>query len=286
MSARFCSFCGKPTPSGAAFCPYCGAAASSVAGPPPPGFAPGPLPGSPPFGYATRPGPPDWLIPPSERRAVDLSVLSTVTLAAVLTLAGVLLGLILTALINVSGLVSVSTGSSGTTVSLPPAWIWAVLLVVVAGFDLAELFLYRSAFRDLSPGDPRFSTPASLAIVAFIGLVLAFLGVAAFLSALYSAVACAGSGMPIPSSCLLTSTFWAGVALLGIGALIAVIGYIGVLIGIWRLGTRYEAPAFKVGAILMIIPYLGVIGAILILIAARTSRGKIKSAGTGTFSPG
>jgi Protein of unknown function (DUF973)/zinc-ribbon domain len=286
MSARFCSFCGKLIPSEAAFCPYCGTAAAGAVRPPPPGFAPGPLPGSPPFGYATRPGPPTWLVPPSESRAVDLSALSTVTLAAVLALAGVLLSLLITSLINVSGFVSVSTGSSGTTISLPPAWVWAVLLVVTAGFDLAELLLYRSAFRSLSRGDPRFSTPASLAIVAFIGLVLALLGVAAFLSALYSAVACAGSGMPIPSSCLLTSTFWAGVALLGVGGLIAVIGYIGVLIGIWRLGTRYEAPAFKVGAVLTIIPYLSVIGAILILVAARSSRGKIQRGGTGSFSPG
>lgn len=216
---------------------------------------------------------------------MDLSVLSTVTLAATFALAGALAGLALSALTNATRLISVTTTSSGTSLSLPPAWVWVVLLIAIGSLDLAEIFLFRSAFRDLSYSDVRFSTPTSLALVAFFGLLLVFIALAVFLDALYSAVACAGSGMPIPSSCLLTSTFWAGLALIAVGGLIALVGYIGVLIGIWRLGTRYGTPAFKVGAILLIIPYLSVVGAILILIAARSSRRTFGTAGPGTFSP-
>lgn len=286
MSARFCSYCGKPVPAGAAFCPSCGAAVPGPAAPPSPGLAPGPPPGAPPFGYAPSPAIPGPIVSSSERRTVDLSVLSTVTLAATIALAGVLAGLALSALTNVTRLISVTTTSSGTTLSLPPAWVWVVLLIAIGSLELAEIFLFRSAFRDLSFSDVRFSTPASLALVAFFGLLLVFIALAILLDALYGAVACAGSGMPIPSSCLLTSTFWAGLALIAVGGLIALVGYIGVLLGIWRLGTRYGAPAFKVGAILLIIPYLDVVGAILILIAARSSRHTVVAAGPGTFSPG
>jgi hypothetical protein len=99
-------------------------------------------------------------------------------------------------------------------------------------------------------------------------------------------VSCAGSGVPIPSSCLLSNTFWGGVALLGLGGLLAFVGYIGVLLGIWRLGTRYADAMFKVGAILLIIPYINLIGAILILIGARTARRKVEGAGGWTPTPG
>jgi hypothetical protein len=74
------------------------------------------------------------------------------------------------------------------------------------------------------------------------------------------------------------------VALGGVIAVAAIalfVGYIGLLVGIWRLGTRYGEWMFKVGALFLIFPFLNVAGTIFILIAARESGGKTP----GAFSP-
>jgi hypothetical protein len=276
MSARFCGFCGKPVPAGATICPSCGAAVYGATGIPPPGFAPQPVPSSTPLGYESLPSMP-WSFPLSgPNRAVDVSALSRVTLAAILAIAAGILGIVILVLNNVSGLLSVTASSSGALISLPSVWLWVGYLLGVAVLGLTELSLFRAAFHGLAGMDRTFSTPASLAIVAFVGLVLALVGLGIFLGALYYAVACIGSGVPLTSSCL-PGTFWAGVAFLSIGGLIALIGYIGVLIGIWRLGTRYEHSWFKVGAILLIIPYINFVGALFILSAARRVRGQLET---------
>ena len=58
----------------------------------------------------------------------------------------------------------------------------------------------------------------------------------------------------------------AGISLLG--ALLALIGLIGIWLGLWRLGTRYDTVLFKVGMVLSIFPYINLVGYILIIIAA------------------
>jgi hypothetical protein len=243
------------------------------------------MPPSPPFGYPPRPGTPGSFIPSAASRAAEVSALSRVTLAAAFAIADQLLGIIILAFTNVYGLISVTTTSSGATISLPSPWLWVGYLLGGAVLSLTEILLFRAAFHGLAREDHTFSTPASLAIVAFVGLVLALAGLGLFLKALYDAVACAGSGVPITSACLITGTFWGAVSLLGIGALLALIGYIGILIGIWRLGTRYADSLFKVGAILLIFPYLNLVGGVLILVAARRARGKVEGAGSWTPLP-
>ncbi len=57
--------------------------------------------------------------------------------------------------------------------------------------------------------------------------------------------------------------------------IIGLIGYIGVAIGIWRFGVRYGEGKFKAGAILIFFPLLNVVGLVLILIAARSTRAKL-----------
>jgi len=240
------------------------------------------MPSSHPFGYSPPLGTPGSFGPAGLDRAVDSSSLSRVAIAAILALVAQLLGIVILTFNNVSGLLSVSTSSSGSRISLPSPWVWVGYLLAAAALGLSELLLLRGAFYGLAEVDRRFSTPASLATVALVGIVLIFLGLGLFLEALYSAVACAGSGVSVPSSCLLTSGFWGGVALLGIGALLALVGYIGVLIGFWRLGARYGDSWFKVGAVLLIIPYINIIAALLILSAARRVRGQIE---TGTWAP-
>ncbi len=285
MGATFCSFCGRPLPPVGTFCPYCGAARASV--PPGPGGGP-----AAPSGYAAPPSAPvgpGYLAPPllpagavpalpipnPATRASDLAGLSRVELAAILSLVTALVGVVVDFTGGLSNLFTVTRTPTGTTISLPPEGFWIGVIVVEAVLGLGVILLYRAAFRDLARVDRRFASPASFALVAFIGVILAVTGAALTLDALYRAVQCAGAGHPLTSACLPLGSLFGGIALVVIGGIAALVGYLGILIGVWRLGTRFDEAAFKVGAILLILPLLNIVGAILILIGARAGRRKV-----------
>jgi hypothetical protein len=280
MAGAFCSVCGRRLPFPAAFCAGCGTAVppTSSAAAPPAGTSP-PLPTFSSPTVSAFPSAPVSRGAPLSGEPLglpDRTALSRVEFAAILSLVGVIFGLAVSAVTNLGGLVSATTGSSGVVVRLPPVALLVGVVVTSVAVELAGLFFYRTAFRTLAPVDRRFSTPSGLALVAIVGLVLAVLGVGLFLAALYEAVHCVGAGNPITQACLFTGTFYGGTALLAIGAIVAVVGYIGVLVGIWRLGSRYERSLFKVGAILLLIPYLNLVGAILIWAGARGARREVE----------
>ncbi len=164
---------------------------------------------------------------------------------------------------------------AGTSLSLPSAGFGIDLIGVEACLGLLVILLYRSAFRDLARVDRRFANPASLALVAFIGVILALAGMALTLDALYRAVRCAGAGTPIPSACVPLVSLLGGLALAVLGGIAALVGYIGILIGVWRLGVRFDEGAFKAGAILWVLPLLNIVGAIVILIGVRAVRRRV-----------
>ncbi len=277
MATRFCSFCGKPLPSTGTFCPSCGAAipvASPSAGPvgPIPGPAPGPFP-MPGYGAAgaraAAPG------PSPASRAEDLRSLSWVEWAAMMGLLSAVISIVVELFGRLAGLVAVTRTPTGRSPSLPSPEFWAVLLGVGGAIALLEIFLWRAAFRGLSPVDSRFSTPATLALVAAIGTVLVFVGLAVFFDALYRTVQCDGPGNPITTACIPLGEFFGGGVVALVGGLAALVGLIGILIGVWRLGTRYGDGVFKVSAILLIFPIVSFVGAILILYSAHSHRNRV-----------
>jgi hypothetical protein len=166
-----------------------------------------------------------------------------------------------------------ASGSSGSANGTELA-VLAVLLVASIALALVELWLYREAFRELSPYDAGFSTPRTLALLAIIGLALLVVGFAGLFAVIDQAINCAG-GSSISSSCINLGEVLGLLGLIGVSAIIALVGFIGVLIGIWRLGTRYNEGLFKAGAILLI--FIGFVGAILILIAARSVRSRLST---------
>jgi hypothetical protein len=61
-----------------------------------------------------------------------------------------------------------------------------------------------------------------------------------------------------------------------IGAILAFIGEIGgVVLGLWRVGTRYGETVIKVGAIFTVIPLLSTVAPILILVGALEVKGRL-----------
>jgi len=59
----------------------------------------------------------------------------------------------------------------------------------------------------------------------------------------------------------------------GILALIGIIG--GQILGLWRVGTRYDQTLIKLGAIFTIIPLLNIVAPILVLIGAYEAKGRL-----------
>lgn len=290
MAATFCAHCGGSIPAGAVFCPSCGAAATSAGafagpsayggGPPAPPGSPGPLPGRAsvggPYPGGVYPGGPWGASPESlaTTRERNVRALKDLQWAALLGLVSSLLSFVSLAIGNFSAFLTVSSTSGGPVLSVSNEASIGAYITLALVLALIVLLLYMRAFRTLRDAAEGFSTPATLALLAVIGVVLVGVGLGLFLLAIVQAIACVGAGNPLTSGCLFTGAFWGGIVLLLIGAIITLVGYIGILIGIWRVGSRFDNSLFKVGAILLIIPYANVVGEILILIGARQELGR------------
>jgi hypothetical protein len=226
-------------------------------------------------------------MPTPATRNADLSAMANVNLAAVLYLVGALLSfavLFATPFYGFLGSYSTTVRGTGTAFALSLTWLYAILAFSIVGLVITfvELTLFRGAFRTLAAHDSRFSTPATLVVVLLVALVIVVVAAFGIFYLLYQALLCVGTGGTLTTSCFSAGSFLAILAVLGIAGIAALIGYIGLLIGIWRLGTRYDEGLFKVGAILVIFPILNLVGAILILVAVRSTRAKL---GAGPSTP-
>jgi uncharacterized membrane protein len=274
VANRFCPFCGAPVVAGGAFCPACGAsltwapAAAPATPPPPTAFVPSFAPaGSTSAGSG----------PSAATQQADRHALGSVQWATIVALVGVVVGLVTLFGTNAAAVLSVTRVGSTTMIYVSLSGLYFLAAVSAGSFVLTfvEAILYRGAFRTLAGIDSRFATPSTLTLVLIVALVLVVLVGAGIFVVVYQAVECAGAGNPLTSSCLSLGTALGLVGLLGVVAIVALVGFVGLLIGIWRLGTRYGESMFKVGAVLLIIPLLNFVGAVLILLAARSARERI-----------
>ncbi|MGC2205118.1 MAG: DUF973 family protein [Thermoplasmata archaeon] len=284
MAARFCPYCGRPVVPGGAFCASCGGAVGGSA--PLPGAPGAPPPASP---WVTGPatvypaGDAGSGVPTPATRPTDLRALENVSLGAILTLVGLLVGFVVLFATPVTGVVGLSnsSGTDSVVLSLNSLYAFAAAAAVSIVFTVLELLFYFRAFRTLAPLDHRFSTPSTAVLVVLVALlVFVVVGIAA-VYLLSEAVACAGNAQPIVASCINASGLLAVLGVAGVAGIAALIGYIGLLVGIWRLGTRYHEGLFKASAILLFIPLLNVVAVILILIAVRSTRARLSSGSSG-----
>lgn len=278
MAPRFCPFCGQPVVAGGVFCPSCGAA---VSGGSPPVGSPGSM--APPLPWAggavgpyRTPYPGAAVTTPANPEA-DRKALSSVSQGALVTLAGFAIGFVLLLVTPVSGLVGTSTAATGVSVTIPTSYLYSIIAASAVGLviTLVGLFLYRRGFQTLAAHDSRFSTPTTLVLVLLVALPILEISVIALLYLLAQALVCSGSSGAVTPACLNSGTLLAVFGLAGVAGIADLIGYIGLLVGIWRLGTRYAEGMFKAGAILLLIPLLNIVGLTLIVVAARSARQKL-----------
>jgi hypothetical protein len=187
---------------------------------------------------------------------------------------GALLGLLGLALAIAGGLLIVfevgfavagATGSSLT--GILSTFLIALLLVVVGVFlALLSFVLYTAGFASLRRADGRFNVAMVLCVIGLVGLLCIGLFATFYAVGVNTAIGCATSD----TTCLNNATTLPSFAgpLLYLGGLLAFIGLIGTIIGLWRFGSKYSSGVTKAGAILYIIPVVAILAPVLVLIGA------------------
>lgn len=153
-----------------------------------------------------------------------------------------------------------------------------VIFAVTLILELVGVFLLWGTLRRLSKVDSlNFSTPATLTIPLFVGLVMVGVGIVPLFwmisTILSQAVQNPASNVVLPS----VIGFFLAVGLIFIGGILALIGIIGgAILGLWRVGARYNATTIKIGAIFIVIPFLNWVGPILVLIGALDAKNRLR----------
>lgn len=158
-----------------------------------------------------------------------------------------------------------------------------LLLVLVAACALVcnfgSLFQVRRGFLRLAALDHRFRSSPTYALVEILGSMMFLAGLGIVLLTLVLAVNCAATAVPptstVPLSCFNLGGLLGGVALLFVGGILSLIGLIGVAVGLWRAGERYDDSLLRAGAVLTVIPFLNVFGFVVLLLGVRTTSRKL-----------
>lgn len=201
----------------------------------------------------------------------DNEALSRIRIFGLIGIAGLVIGSV--TIIGLSGLNYLNALLSNT----PGRGTFSVLTAfLLLGTSLGSIVLWiiavvygRAAFRLLSPVDRNFQTPLSLSYGLYVGFVLLFVGVTLTITA--TLLGSAGANADIGVLLLLVG----GLTLLG--AVVALlVGFVGLLLGIWRFGSRYDEGLFKAAAIIYIIPVASIVAPILIYLGAGAVEGRLR----------
>jgi len=216
--------------------------------------------------------------PVRDAREADLAALSKVWTGALISVVGSALGVAVPLALSSSGHFTISIPASGSTLPFTATALYLVLGVALIGLALSmvSFWFYRDGFIALRGIDARFSSSPTWALLVIIGLVMVWLALVAVLVGLLQLLSCVGAGTTIPTSCVSLGVLLGGLALLFVGLVVLLIGYIGTLVAIWRLGDRYGNSLFKIGAVMLIIPFLSIVGQILILIGASSAQSQVR----------
>jgi len=269
MLGRRCPRCGRLLRTGS-YCPVCDAPAS----------APGPVDPTPEAGIGSvRPratfGAPRT---PSARAALSRVSWGAGLLFANSVFGWVLLGATLTGFALVVSVNSLSVAGPGLG-------FWVGLVSVQPVLAIVAASCFRWAFSSLATRDEGFVAPSQLSLVLLVGEAVLLVGSVVFAAAFYTTAQCNPSGLAPPASCpALGDVLFAGV-LIAIGAVVGLLGLVGVAVGTWRLGSRTKSRWLKVGSVLLPIPYVNVVGDLVVLLVVRSQLARTRRATSVRVAP-
>ena len=234
---KFCHNCGAKIDKSSIICPACGASQT----------------GAPGFGSVR-----DEQASTVTVTGKDLAGLKQIRNASLVSIIGIILSL--------AGLGTVEKLLlSGITSRSPASAVSLIFLVGLIGglIGLISIVLYRSAFGMLRNVDVRrFDTPNNFTTVFIVGFVLFIIAMLFLLG-----------GIDAKSISLTVG----GLIIIIISAILLILGDVGgIILGLWRVGDRYDSTAIGIGAIFYIIPYFDVLAPILVFIGAHSTQHKLK----------
>jgi hypothetical protein len=146
--------------------------------------------------------------------------------------------------------------------------------------QLVAIVILAMGFRDLRKFDhDAFSVPSTLILVMIAGVLVAAAGVFPLFNSISDVIAKA----PMVAGVTPSSDFIAAIGSLildflvvGIGGLLVLVGLIGgQILGLWRVGSRYDQIVIKLGAIFAVVPYLNVAAPVLVLVGAYQAKERL-----------
>lgn len=249
MAQGRCRYCGQPTPVDAKFCPTCGRWT---------GLAPG-LPS----------WPENVAVDPGRFRQEDRKGLSYIRNAYLLALLAGIPGVVFLLAYPVSQIIQTPVVNDQTQLYLHLPVALLLLLELGLAVWLGNFVLVRQGFATLARPDDRFRWPAIFAVVAAVGVALLAAAGAWVFRDLETAISCSGAGQPLTSQCVRASGVADPLVLILVALALLLLGIVGILVGIWRVGSRFGSGWFKAGAVvLLLLGPLSFVGAILIIVAA------------------
>jgi MFS family permease len=157
----------------------------------------------------------------------------------------------------------------------------SLLIATGLGLGLVGSLVLAFSLRELKKVDrSRFNTPWILMLILVVGTVVAALGLIPLFTSLTNLLAnippTSTTGTPSAAFFSAVGTLLTFLLIAGIGGILSLIGLIGgEILGLWRVGSRYNETTIKIGAIFEIIPFLGFVAPILILVGASQVRGRL-----------
>ncbi|HEV2138401.1 MAG TPA: DUF973 family protein [Nitrososphaerales archaeon] len=156
---------------------------------------------------------------------------------------------------------------------------FSLLIPIDIAVGLVAAVVLTMGLRDMSRVDgSRFSVPWKLMIFLMIGSALAGVSVYLIFNDIPAIIAHAPRAPGTPSTdfySVIGSLVLAGLVAV-IGGILALIGLIGgQILGLWRVGSKYNETLLKLGAIFVIIPVLNIVAPFLVLIGAYQVKGRI-----------
>jgi hypothetical protein len=166
------------------------------------------------------------------------------------------------------------------------------IIPIAVGIELVGLVVLTMGFRGLAKVDKaRFHISTPFMLVLIFGVLIVAGGAVSLLGNIPNVIAnainsssCTGGGYYgysitcTPSAAFFNqfSSLFAYVGVILLGGILSLIGYIGGLIlGLWRVGSRYNQTTLKLGAIFQIIPLLQIVAPILIILGANEAKNTV-----------